>query len=64
MSIPINSLCVECVFRKRLSQARALGTEEQAMELARKIMQILQDAPPEMDSTWMGALCDQLMQEI
>ena len=64
MSIPINSLCVECVFRKRLAQARALGTEEQAMEMARKIMQVLQDAPPEMDSTWMGAICDRLMQEM
>ena len=64
MSIPINSLCVECLFRKRLAQARALGTEEQAMEMARKIMQVLQDAPPEMDSTWMGSICDQLMQEM
>ena len=64
MSIPINSLCVECLFRKRLAQARALGTEEQAMEMARKIMQVLQDSPPEMDSTWMGSICDQLMQEM
>ena len=64
MSIPINSLCVECLFRKRLAQARALGTEDQAMEIARKMMQVLQDAPPEMDSTWMGAICDRLMQEM
>lgn len=64
MSIPINSLCVECLFRKRLAQARALGTEDQAMEMARKMMQVLQDAPPEMDSTWMGSICDRLLQEM
>ena len=38
MSIPINSLCIECHFRKRMELARQLGSEEQAMELARCIM--------------------------
>ena len=64
MSIPINSLCVECHFRKRLALARELGTEEQAMTFARKVMQVLQDAPPEMDSTWLGSISDRLMQEM
>ena len=64
MSIPINSLCVECHFRKRLSLARQLGDEDQAMEYAHKIMHQLLKAPPEMDSTWLGAIGDRLMQEI
>ena len=64
MSIPINSLCVECHFRKRLALARELGTEEQAMTFARKVMQVLQDAPPEMDSTGLGSISDRLMQEM
>ena len=64
MSIPINSLCLECHFRKRLALARELGNEEQAMEYARRVMQALVDAPAEMDSTWLGAISDQLMQEI
>lgn len=64
MSIPINSQCVACHFRKRLALARELGTEEQAMDYARKIMQVLLNAPPEMDSTWLGAIGDALMQQI
>lgn len=64
MSIPINSLCVECLFRKRLGFARQLGTEDQAMELAHKMMDEFLKAPPEMDSTWMGSICDKLMQDM
>ena len=64
MSIPINSLCVECHFRKRLSLARELGDEDQAMEYAHKIMHQLLKAPPEMDSTWLGAISDSYLQEM
>ena len=64
MTIPINSLCIECHLRKRLSLARELGTEEQAMELAHKIMQELLKAPADMDSTWLGSISDKLMQEM
>ena len=64
MSIPINSLCVECLFRKRLSMARNIGTEDQAMALAHKMMDEFLKAPAEMDSTWMGHICDKLMQDM
>ncbi len=64
MSIPVNSLCVECLFRKRLSMARNIGSEEQAMELAHKMMDEFLKAPAEMDSTWMGAICDRMMQDM
>ena len=64
MTIPINSLCIECHLRKRLSLARELGTEEQAMELAHKIMQELLKAPADMDSTWLGSISDKLMQDM
>ncbi len=64
MSIPVNSLCVECLFRKRLSMARNIGSEEQAMELVHKMMDEFLKAPAEMDSTWMGAICDRLMQDM
>lgn len=63
MTIPINSLCIECHFRKRMAQARELGTEEQAMALARNIMAELIQAPADMDSAWLGAISDRLMQE-
>ena len=63
MSIRINSLCVECHFRKRLALARQLGSDEKATEFAKKLMQEFIDAPEEMDSTWLGALSDKLMRE-
>ena len=64
MSIPINSLCIECHFRKRMELARQLGSEEQAMELARCIMKNIIAAPADMDSTWLGALSDKLMKDM
>lgn len=63
MSIHINSLCVECHFRKRLQLARQLGSDEKATEFAKKLMQEFIDAPEEMDSTWLGAMSDKLMQD-
>ena len=49
---------------KRLSLARQLGTEEQALELAKKIMQVIQQAPPEMDSTWLASITETFIQEL
>ena len=63
MSIPMNSVCVECLFRKRLKQARELGSDAQATQTAKNIMAEFMTAPPEMDSAWMGAICDKLFQE-
>ena len=64
MSIPINTICIECHLKKRFALARQLGTEAETMEYAHRLMQILQDAPPEMDSTWLGMLSDGLLQEM
>lgn len=61
MAIPINSLCVECHFRKRLKLARELGDDDKATQFSKLLMQEFLDAPPQMDSTWLGALSDQLM---
>ena len=59
----MNSVCVECLFRKRLKLARELGNDRQATETAKKIMEEFVKAPPDMDSAWMGAVCDKLFQE-
>ena len=64
MSIPINTTCLECHFRKRFALARQLGTEAETMTYARRLMQAIQDAPPEMDSTWLGSISDGLLQEM
>ena len=63
MPICLNSLCIECHLSKRMAHARELGTEEQAMALARKIMDELIRAPADMDSAWLGSISDRLMQE-
>ena len=59
----MNSVCVECLFRKRLKLARELGSDQQATDTAKKIMEEFVKAPPEMDSAWMGAMCDKLFQQ-
>ena len=59
----MNSVCVECLFRKRLKLARELGSDRQATETAKKIMEEFVKAPEDMDSAWMGAICDKLFQE-
>ena len=64
MSIPINSLCVECHLRKRLALARKLGTEEQVNTYTKRILRTIADAPEEMDSTWLGAISDGYLQEM
>ena len=64
MSIPINSVCIECHLRKRFAMARKLGTEEQVNTYARRILRTIADAPEDMDSTWLGAVSDSYMQEI
>ena len=64
MSIPINSVCIECHLRKRFAMARELGTEEQVNAYARRILRTIADAPEDMDSTWLGAISDSYMQEM
>ncbi len=64
MSIPINTVCIECHLRKRFAAARKMGTPEQTMDYAQKILQVIADAPADMDSTWLGAISDRLMEEI
>ena len=64
MSIPINSVCIECHLRKRFAMARELGTEEQVNAYAKRILRTIADAPEDMDSTWLGAISDSYMQEM
>ena len=64
MSIPINTVCIECHLRKRFALARQLGDEAQIDAYARRILQTIADAPPEMDSTWLGAISDGYLQEM
>lgn len=64
MSIPINTLCIECHLKKRFALARSLGTDEQANSYARQILKAIAEAPPEMDSTWLASISDRILKEI
>ena len=64
MSIPLNSLCIECHLRKRLPLARQLGGDELATAYAKRILKAIAEAPAEMDSTWLGSVSDSYMQEM
>lgn len=64
MSIPMNSLCVECHLGKRIALARELGDETQVTAYLRRMMGTMANAPEDMDSAWLGAISDGYMQEI
>lgn len=64
MSIPINSVCIECHLKKRLALARELGDDKQATAYAKQIMEVIVGAPEDMDSTWLGSISDGMMQRI
>ena len=63
MSIPVNSVCVECHLRKRLALARQLASEEQVETYTKWILRTIADAPADMDSTWLGSISDAYMQK-
>ena len=63
MSIPVDSICIECHLRKRFAMARRLATDEQVQTYAKWILRTIADAPADMDSTWLGSLSDTYMQK-
>ena len=63
MSIPMNSVCAQCFFTKRLELARTLGTDEQATEIAKILMDQFAKSPADMDSALLGGICDGIINE-
>ena len=64
MSIRLDTQCLMCHFRKNLDTARALGTEDQAMEFAKGLMKIYLEAPSHVGATWFGPATNELFHEI
>ena len=50
MSIPMNSVCLECVVNKHMPRARELGTDEQATEYGKSLAKYYGESGPDMDS--------------
>ena len=63
MSIPIDSLCIQCHLRRNLETARKLGTEEQATAFARDLMKLYLSAPAEVSSPWLAPATADLFQK-
>lgn len=61
MSISMNSTCLECFLSKRLAQVRALGSDEQATEMAKKLAGLYAQSDAHMDSAVLGGFAEELI---
>ena len=64
MSIRIDTHCLQCLLKRNLDLVRPLGTEEQAMAFARRLLQLYMDAPAEVSSPWFGPQIADLLHEM
>ena len=64
MSIPIDTHCLQCQLKRNLDLVRPLGTEEQAMAFARRLMQMYIDAPADVSSPWFSPQIADLLHEM
>lgn len=63
MSIPFDPQCLQCHFRRNLELAETLGSNEQVMDFARRLMQMYLDAPSDVGSPWFGPQTAQLFHD-
>ena len=64
MSIAIDTCCLQCYLKRNLELVRPLGTEEQAMAFARRLMQLYIDAPEGVSSPWFSPAVADLLHEM
>jgi len=64
MSISLDTRCLMCHFRRNLSTAQELGTDAQAMEFARGLMEIYLNSPPDVGATYYGPDVERLFRKI
>ena len=64
MSICVDTYCLQCYLKRNLDLVRPLGTEEQAMAFAKRLLQLYLDAPAEVSSPWFSPAVADLLQEM
>ena len=64
MSINVDTHCLQCYLKRNLELVRPLGTEEKAMEFAKRLMQFYIDAPAGVASPWFGPKVADLLMEM
>ena len=61
MSVPFDSVCLQCHLNRSLETARKLGSENETMAFARELMQIYCNAAPEKASPWISLEANALL---
>lgn len=64
MSISVDTHCLQCYLKRNLELVRPLGTEEQAMVFAKRLMQLYIDAPAGVSSPWFSPMVADLLHEM
>lgn len=64
MSITLDTRCLMCHFQRNLSTAQSLGSEAQAMEFARGLMEIYLNSPAGVGATYYGPDVEKLFRKI
>jgi len=64
MSIHIDTHCLQCYLKRNLDLVRPLGTEEQAMAFAKRLLQLYIDAPEGVSSPWFSDKVADLLHEM
>ena len=64
MSICVDTNCLQCYLKRNLELVRPLGTEEKAMEFAKRLMQHYIDAPAGVSSPWFSPKVADLLHEM
>ena len=62
MSIPFGPQCLQCHLRRNLELAQSLGSQAQAMDFARALMQMYLAAPKDVASPWFNPQVSDLLQ--
>ena len=64
MSVNLDTTCLLCHFGKNLKTAQSMGSESQAMEFARGLMDLYRNAPEDVGATWFGPDVEELFRRI
>lgn len=64
MSICVDTHCLQCYLKRNLDLVRPLGSEAQAMEFAKRLMQLYMDSPAGVSSPWFGPQVADLLHEM
>jgi len=64
MSIAVDTQCLQCYLKRHLDLVRPLGTEEQAMAFAKRLLRLYLDAPEGVSSPWFGPAAADLLLEM